>query len=220
MKKLTSTLAIAAASGFLVAAPAMAEMTATATTDLNIRSGPGPTYPAVGAIKGGDSAAIMGCIEGSKWCQVAYNGKTGWSYSDYLAMNASGQAYVVTERRPELPTVTYETTGSTAAQTATTGAVGGAIAGALIAGPVGAAVGGAAGASIGAAVSPPQQVRTYVTDNRADPVYLEGEVVVGAGVPDTVQLRPVPDYEYSYAYVNGQPVLVDPGSRHIVYVYR
>ena len=53
-----------------------------------------------------------------------------------------------------------------------------------------------------------------------DPVYLEGEVVVGAGLPETVQLRPVPDYEYNYVYVNGQPVLVEPQSRRIVYVVR
>jgi uncharacterized protein DUF1236 len=36
-----------------------------------------------------------------------------------------------------------------------------------------------------------------------------------------VQLRPVPDYStYRYVYVNGQPVLVDPASRRIVYIYR
>jgi hypothetical protein len=35
-----------------------------------------------------------------------------------------------------------------------------------------------------------------------------------------VQLRPVPDYNYRYVYVNRQPVLVDPASRRIVYVYR
>ena len=57
--------------------------------------------------------------------------------------------------------------------------------------------------------------------NPVDPVYLQGEVVVGAGLPETVQLRPVPDYgTYRYVYVNGQPVLVDPASRRIVYVYR
>ena len=38
--------------------------------------------------------------------------------------------------------------------------------------------------------------------------------------PETVQLLPVPDYEYNYVYVNGQPVLVEPQSRRIVYVVR
>ena len=31
-------------------------------------------------------------------------------------------------------------------------------------------------------------------------------------------LREIPDYEYRYSYVNGQPVLVEPSSRRIVYV--
>jgi hypothetical protein len=45
-------------------------------------------------------------------------------------------------------------------------------------------------------------------------------VVIGAGVPDTVALQVIPDYQYQYVYINGQPVLVDPGSRQIVYVIR
>ena len=63
-------------------------------------------------------------------------------------------------------------------------------------------------------------MRTYVVSNPVDPVYLDGEVVVGAGLPETVELRTIPDYEYRYVYVNRQPVLVEPDSRRIVYVYR
>ena len=44
--------------------------------------------------------------------------------------------------------------------------------------------------------------------------------VAGAGLPETVVLREIPDYEYRYVYVNGQPVLVEPSSRRIVYVMR
>ena len=29
-------------------------------------------------------------------------------------------------------------------------------------------------------------------------------------MPDTVELREIPDYHYRYVYVNGQPALVDP----------
>lgn len=36
----------------------------------------------------------------------------------------------------------------------------------------------------GTVIDPPAQFRTYVTTNSLDPVYLEGEVVVGAGVQD------------------------------------
>ena len=105
-----------------------------------------------------------------------------------------------------------------------TGGVTGAVAGALIGGPVGAVVGGGAGVIAGGAagtiIDPPEQVRTYVSSNEGQPVYLDGEVVVGAGLPETVELRPIPDYEYQYVYVNGQPVLVEPSSRKIVYVMR
>jgi hypothetical protein len=35
-----------------------------------------------------------------------------------------------------------------------------------------------------------------------------------------VQLQTIPDYQYSYVYVNGLPVLVEPATRRIVYIYR
>jgi hypothetical protein len=39
-------------------------------------------------------------------------------------------------------------------------------------------------------------------------------------VPDTVVVQPIPEYEYEYVYINGQPVLIEPGSREIVYIFR
>jgi hypothetical protein len=51
-------------------------------------------------------------------------------------------------------------------------------------------------------------------------VYLDGEIVVGAGIPETVMLAPVPDSEYSYAYVNGVPVLVETQNRTVTYIVR
>ena len=98
------------------------------------------------------------------------------------------------------------------------GAAGGAVTGAIIGGPVGAIIGGVAGAALGSAIDPPEEVRTYVVQQPVDTVTLEGEVVVGAGLPETVELHTVPDYEYRYAYVNGERVLVDPETRRIVYV--
>lgn len=99
------------------------------------------------------------------------------------------------------------------------GAIGGAAVGAAIGGPVGAIIGAGVGAGVGATIDPPARVTTYVEREKVEPVRLRGEVVVGAGLPDVVTLHPVPDYEYHYAYVNGQRVLVDPGTRRIVYVY-
>jgi outer membrane lipoprotein SlyB len=202
----------------------MAQTSVVATTDLNVRAGPGPQYEVIGVIGADQQAMLEGCLEDSRWCTVTVDGTQGWAYSAYLAAETSGTRVIVAERPAEIavPTVTYETTASTGG--AISGAATGAVAGALIGGPVGAAVGGVAGAAtggaVGAVIDPPEPVRTYVRSNPTETVYLEGEVVVGAGLPETVTVREIPDYEYRYVYVNGQPVLVEPQSRRIVHVIR
>jgi hypothetical protein len=47
----------------------------------------------------------------------------------------------------------------------------------------------------------------------------DGEVVVGATLPGDVVISQVPNYQYSYVRINDRPMLVDPQSRRIVYVY-
>jgi len=219
-------LASGAAALLMMTGATFAQTAVTATADLNIRSGPGPQYPVVGVIGVDGQADLLGCLENSKWCQVSASGVEGWAYSDYLMAEYSGREIVVTERAPEanIPTVTYEQRGGTTEAGGAAGIVGGAVAGALIAGPIGAAVGGIAGGAVGGAagsvVEPTPEVRTYVTSNQVEPVYLDGEVVVGAGLPENVEIYEVPNYEYRYAYVNNQPVLVNPSDRRIVYVVR
>lgn len=203
MKKLAITTALAAAAVFGTAAGASAAGSATATTDLNVRSGPGPQYAPVTVIPNGDPVTVEGCIQGSQWCQIDYDGTTGWAYSAYLTMPYQGQTVVIRQQPAAVPVVTYEAPADAPAAPSYEGE--------LI---------GRVGDTPPPPAPPPAPVRTYVTDNRMQPVYLQGEVVVGAGVPDTVQLQQVPDYQYDYAYVNGEPVLVDPNDRRIVYVYR
>lgn len=216
--KIVKSTAAGLAFALLSGTAALAEFNASATTDLNIRSGPGPQFEVVGSIAASDTATVNGCIEGRKWCQVTYNGTTGWSYAEYLSAELAGEAAVITTAPQTAPIPVIE--NDQVSTNTTVGLAGGAITGALIGGPVGAAIGGAAGAAAGLVVSPPPTVKTYVSQNQLEPVYLEGEVVVGAGVPETVELHPVPDYEHQYVYINGQPVLVDAGTRQIVYVYR
>lgn len=208
----------------LASGAAFAQTSASATTDLNVRAGPGPQYPVTGVINAGEQAQIEGCLENSKWCRVTTAGGQGWAYSDYLAADMSGKTVIVTENRQQMnvPVTTYDE--GSGDDGAVVGGATGAIAGALIGGPVGAVIGGAAGVAAGGTagtvIDPPQEVTTYVQTNAPEPVYLEGEVVVGAQVPETVELREVPDYDYRYVNVNNQPVLVDPSNRQIVYVYR
>ncbi|WP_206454701.1 DUF1236 domain-containing protein [Aurantimonas marina] len=201
-----------------LAMPAFAQTAVKATTDLNLRAGPGPNYEIIGMIANEGSATVDGCIEGGSWCKVSVDGKEGWAYSDYLTADMAGEQVVVTTRRQELsvPVTTYENDAGGGLAGATTGAV----AGAIVGGPVGAAIGGAAGLAAGAVIDPPETAVSYVRSNQVDPVYLEGEAVVGASLPETVELREIPDYEYRYVYVNGQPVLVEANTRKVVYVVR
>jgi hypothetical protein len=108
---------------------------------------------------------------------------------------------------------------------AVTGAVGGAATGAIVGGPVGAIVGGVIGAIIGTAVEPPPaEVVSYVQAQTMEPVYLSGNLVVGATIPAEVVLQPVPPdvyvapdgRVYGYAVVNGHPVVVDMQTRAVV----
>ena len=191
----------------LSASGASAATIAQATTPLNIRTGPGPEYPVIGAIPDKAQATISGCIAGSRWCQIAYAGKQGWAYSQYLIMNVAGQTMSVSQAR-DLPPVTY---------TAPAVTVGTAVAPPTISGDFIAPTATAAPLSI---APPPPTVQTYVVDHPVTPVYLNGEVVQGVGLPPDVALAPVPNTEYNYAYVNGVPVLVEPTSRRVTYIYR
>lgn len=101
-----------------------------------------------------------------------------------------------------------------------TGAVGGAAVGAVVGGPVGAVVGGAVGATVGAAAEPPAEVRTYVVKERRPSVRVREEVSVGHPLPPRVALYSIPNSDYEYTVVNDQRVIVDPGTRKVVYIVR
>lgn len=181
---------------------AMAETAVSAVTDLNVRAGPGPQYPVIGVLAAGQSATLNGCIENSKWCTIAEAGGQGWVYSDYVTADFDGGRVVLTQR-PHGSGVTVVT------PPADVGNYSNDYTGAIV-----------AGEPVDAFPPPPATVRTYVDTHRLDPVYLDGEVVTGATLPDTVELREIPDYNYRYVYVNGQPVLIDPRTHRIMYVVR
>jgi len=188
--------------------PASAATLVSAMTPLNIRTGPGPQYGIVGAIPDRGQAVILGCIQGSLWCEVSYNGHQGWVYSQYLTASLSGRSMIVAEHLPDVaPAVSYrapvEVVGNAAPPPAITGT--------LVARPATAEP---------LVIAPPPTVRSYVVGHPVAPVYLNGEVVEGAGLPDDVALAPVPDSDYDYAYVNNVPVLVEPSTRRVEYMYR
>lgn len=225
--RITSMISVAAlAAAGALSGSASAATLATATTSVNIRSGPGPQYAIVGVIGTRDRAAMLGCIQDSLWCRVSYRGKTGWTYSKYLTTRVAGRPLVIAQNpaSANVPIITYQqapvATYQPPATTTAVETVGSAVApettGTLIESPEPTAT----ETTTQYVVNPPPAVRTYVIRHPAETVYLNGDVAVGAGLPQNVTLQPVPDTEYDYAYVNQTPVLVQPRTRRIVYVYR
>jgi uncharacterized protein YraI len=285
MKRIVISAALASAA---MLSAAQAQTIGTATTDLNVRSGPDPQFPVIDMIREGRRASVIGCIEGSRWCQVDIRGRTGWAYSQYLMMSgdvvavlpvpelevemaarpvfsapapvvaygtpapavtyqtpfyrapAPVVAYnappVVTYRAPAVtyqepvvaygtaPAVTYQAPPPVVAYRApatttlvgTTGVAPRDFAGRLI--PPRETI--YASTNLPRAYVPPRSVRTYIAANPLETVWLEGSLMVGAGLIDGVETVPVPGSRYDYAYVNDYAVLVDPGTRRIVYVSR
>ena len=205
----------AAVAGLAFTSAAYAQTTATAWTELNLRAGPGATYDIIAVIPSAQSVTVEGCLEESNWCRVSYGENNGWAAGDYLTATVDAPI-VVNRERLAVKTITYEKSSDATVGGGATGAV----AGAIIGGPVGAIIGAAVGMTMGDAITPEERVTTYVRANPVEPVYLDGEVVVGAGIPETVTLSEVPDSEYYYAYINGVPVLVEREQRRVVYVVR
>lgn len=201
--------------GLLLASSAFAETSASAWTDLNLRAGPGVSYEILGVIPASQTVTVDGCLEESNWCRVAYGEMNGWASGDYLTAMVEAPIYSNRERLA-VETVTYERNPDATIG----GGVAGAIAGGVLGGPVGALIGAGVGMGIGTAAAPEDRVTTYVVENPVEPVYLDGEVVVGAGIPETVTLAEVPESEYYYAYINGNRVLVEREQRRVVYIVR
>ncbi len=221
MRKTLITTSIAA---LLFAGAASAQTMATVGTDLNVRSGPGVQHEIIGSIPGGKEATIVGCIDEANWCQVSYKDGDkmldGWAYGDYLTTKIGDKVESIYPHRTEIGVQKVEYKTEKTGEGAAVGSLAGAAAGALIAGPIGAAVGALAGGVAGDVAEPNEKVTTYITEHKVEPVYLDGEVVVGAGIPESVTLHEIPDSEYRYLTVNGQTVLVEPGQRKVVYIYR
>lgn len=203
----------------LLATTAMAQTSATASADLNLRAGPGPVHDILGVIPEGESVEVAGCLEAENWCEVTRDGTQGWAYGAYLEteIEAEPVALIAPEARTQVSIVEHR--GDSEANIIA-GGTAGAVVGALVGGPFGAAVGAVAGMGAGGFATPTETTVTYVRENPVDHVYLDGEVVVGAGVPEGVTLQPVPESEYRYAYVNGVPVIVEPTERRVVHIVR
>ena len=80
--RLAQTLAAAAFFIVLGSATALAA-TAFATTNLNVRKGPGQDYAGIDILRRGEMVDVQRCV--SLWCLVAKRGPDGWVSAKYLA---------------------------------------------------------------------------------------------------------------------------------------
>jgi uncharacterized protein YraI len=62
--------------------------------DIVMYSGPGPEYPPVASIPGGETMAIYGCAAGYQWCDVSSAGLRGWVSGDYLYLHPYEQPII------------------------------------------------------------------------------------------------------------------------------
>ena len=224
-----SKITMISVAALLAGAPAYADgPEARAAVELTVRSGPSVFDEAVGVLAKGDTVTINGCVAEIVWCEVTYAGGTGFAAGEYLLIPEGEDRMVSLLSDPNSVSIaTIEVPDEAGTKTNENGAAAaGATLGSLIAfaagGPVGGIVaGGILGTAAGSAASEPaEKSLTFVLENPVETVYLNGEVVVGAGLPDTVTTYEIPDGDFRYLNVNGFPVLVDPETNVIVDVIR
>lgn len=69
----------------LLGLPAKArEVQAVATTDLNMRQGPGTRYRPVLLVPRGARVSVLRCTNGYEWCEINYAARAGWVAARYL----------------------------------------------------------------------------------------------------------------------------------------
>lgn len=79
-------LSAAAAFCALMTAPSIADAAVRgfSTANVNMRSGPSTSYPAVTVIPYGTTVTIHGCMSTVNWCDVSFRGGRGWVSGNYV----------------------------------------------------------------------------------------------------------------------------------------
>ncbi|SMH37305.1 SH3 domain-containing protein [Maritimibacter sp. HL-12] len=93
MKPIRNILNTLAAAGLSLLAMTLsaAALDATATTWLNVRSGPGAENPVVDTLHPGEAVTVEECEPGG-WCQIGHAGPDGWVNASYLEPVTDGGA--------------------------------------------------------------------------------------------------------------------------------
>ena len=201
-----------AAAAILVAGAAHAATEADATTDLALRAGPGPKFEVLGVIPAGDLVMVEGCLESADWCEVRHNGTPGWAHAAYMAALLEDEPVALAGNLDALEVRTVSDSRLTAAGDTTATEAEGEIAG-RIAAPDAEAAQDAAEAVEAEAL--PLDIMDYVEAHPAPPVFLDGEVVAGADLPEDIPVQTLPEGGGAYARINGVPVLLSSDGRRV-----
>jgi uncharacterized protein YraI len=77
---------------------------------VNLLAGPGHDYPAVAHVADNANVDIMGCVNGFRWCDVAWNGERGWIDGRFLDSVYKDRHVNIIQYGPreDVPVVTFE----------------------------------------------------------------------------------------------------------------
>lgn len=84
------------------------------SASINVRSGPGTTFPTLGRLTQGQSFPITGKSEDGDWWQFDYNGKSGWVVATNVAVTGADSVEVA-QNVPQPPTAAPRPTARPAA---------------------------------------------------------------------------------------------------------
>lgn len=74
---------------------ASAASVAVSTANVNLRAGPGTSYPAVTVVPQGSRIVTHGCVADYAWCDVAYGPHRGWMSASYIQVVYQGGPVVL-----------------------------------------------------------------------------------------------------------------------------
>jgi uncharacterized protein YraI len=77
---------------------------------VDLLAGPGLSYPAVSHVADNANVDIFGCVNGFRWCDVAWNGNRGWIDGRFLDSVYKDHHVNIIEYGPQadVPVVTFE----------------------------------------------------------------------------------------------------------------
>ena len=86
----------------------------TASQNVNVRSGPGTAYPAIGRLTTGQSFPVVGRNDAGDWVKFDFNGRDGWVTAALVTV-AGDLNGVKVAQAPAIPTTAAAADGTTAA---------------------------------------------------------------------------------------------------------